>query len=51
MSKRKAKRIPVELPAWAAASLARRAALIGVPAQDLIKLWLVERLQREGITA
>ncbi len=44
-------KLEVDLPAWAAASLARRATLIGVPRQSLIKVWLVERLQREGLTA
>ena len=42
-------KLEVELPAWAAASLARRAALIGVPAQDLVKVWIVERLSAGGV--
>lgn len=39
-----AAKLEVELPAWAAASLARRAALIGVPVQDIIKVCLAEKL-------
>lgn len=39
-------KVPVDFPAWVADALTREANRIGVMRQDLIKLWIVERLER-----
>ena len=43
------KRINLDFPSWAADSLDREAARIGVTSQSIIKVWLVERLKAEGV--
>ena len=42
------KRINVDFPTWVVESLDREAARIGVTRQSIIKVWLVERLQKEA---
>ncbi|RFF27888.1 MULTISPECIES: type II toxin-antitoxin system BrnA family antitoxin [unclassified Wenzhouxiangella] len=42
------KRINVDFPAWVVESLDREATRIGVTRQSIIKVWLVERLQKEA---
>lgn len=41
-------KVNVDFPEWVVGALDRAAELRGVPRQSLIKVWLVERLQREG---
>ena len=42
------KRVNVDFPAWVVESLDREASRIGVTRQSIIKVWLVERLQKEA---
>ena len=37
--------VSVDFPAWVVGALDREADRIGVPRQNLIKLWIVERLE------
>lgn len=39
-------KVNVDFPAWVVGALDREADRIGVPRQSLIKLWIVERLER-----
>ncbi len=43
------KRVNVDFPTWVVESLDREASRIGVTRQSIIKVWLVERLQREAL--
>ena len=42
------RRINLDLPAWMIASLDRAATTIGVTRQSIIKVWLADRIKREG---
>ncbi len=44
-------KVNVDFPEWVVGALDRAADLRGVPRQSLIKMWIVDRLQREGQTA
>ena len=44
----KQKRINVDFPSWVVDSLDREASRIGVTRQSIIKLWLVERLEKKA---
>ncbi len=44
----KQKRINVDFPSWVIDSLDREASRIGVTRQSIIKLWLVERLEKNA---
>ena len=44
-------KVNVDFPQWVVGALDRAAEHRGVPRQSLIKMWLVERLEREGRTA
>ena len=39
------KRININLPVWMIVSLEREAIRLGITRQDLIKMWLAERIQ------
>lgn len=39
-------KVNVDFPAWVVAALDREAERIGVPRQSLIKVWIVEQLER-----
>ena len=41
-----AKRVQVNPPVWATQALNREATRLGVPEQDLINIWLIDRLDR-----
>ena len=43
-----ARRINVDFPAWMVESLDKEARRIGVTRQSIIKMWLAERLQKQG---
>ena len=43
------KRVNVDFPTWVIDSLDREASRIGVTRQSIIKLWLVERLERPSV--
>ena len=43
------KRVNVDFPTWVIDSLDREASRIGVTRQSIIKLWLVERLERTSV--
>lgn len=40
------RKVNVDFPAWVVAELDREASRIGIARQALIKLWIVERLER-----
>ncbi len=40
------KRVNVDFPSWVIESLDKEASRVGVTRQSIIKLWLVERLER-----
>ena len=42
------KRINVDFPSWVIDSLDKEASRIGVTRQSIIKVWLVERLERQA---
>ncbi|WP_456412681.1 type II toxin-antitoxin system BrnA family antitoxin [Thiolapillus sp.] len=42
------KRVNVDFPSWVIESLDREARRVGVTRQSLIKLWLVERLEKRA---
>ncbi len=42
------KRVNVDFPTWVIDSLDKEASRIGVTRQSIIKLWLVERLERRS---
>lgn len=42
------KRVNVDFPAWMVNALEREARRLGVTRQSVIKMWLAERLQRQG---
>jgi len=42
------KRINVDFPVWVIDSLDREASRVGVTRQSIIKLWLVERLEKNA---
>lgn len=42
------KRVNVDFPVWMVESLDREAEKLGVTRQSIIKVWLAERLQRDG---
>jgi hypothetical protein len=44
-------KVNVDFPGWVVAALDREAARLGVPRQSLIKVWIVERLERAPVTA
>jgi hypothetical protein len=39
-------KVNVDFPAWVVGALDREADRIGIPRQSLIKMWIVERLER-----
>jgi len=41
------KRINVDFPVWIIQSLDKEAKRLGVPRQSIIKIWIVERLQKQ----
>ena len=43
------KRVNVDFPIWVIDSLDREARRIGVTRQSIIKLWLVERLEKRSV--
>jgi hypothetical protein len=43
------KRVNVDFPTWVIDSLDREARRIGVTRQSIIKLWLVERLEKRSV--
>ena len=45
------RRVNVDFPAWMVAELDREATRLGVTRQSLIKVWIAERLERNGSTA
>ena len=42
------KRVNVDFPAWMVDSLDKEASKLGVTRQSIIKVWLAERLERNG---
>ncbi|MFN8525528.1 MAG: CopG family transcriptional regulator [Chloroflexota bacterium] len=42
------RRVNVDFPAWMVTSLDREARRLGVTRQSIIKVWIAERLAREG---
>lgn len=44
-------KVNVDFPAWVVGALDREADRIGVPRQSLIKVWIVERLERGAVSA
>ncbi len=42
------KRVNVDFPVWVIDSLDKEASRIGVTRQSIIKIWLVERLERQA---
>jgi len=42
------KRVNVDFPSWVIESLDKEASRVGVTRQSIIKLWLVERLERKA---
>ncbi len=42
------RRINLDLPAWMIASLDLAATTVGVTRQSIIKVWLADRIKREG---
>jgi hypothetical protein len=44
------KRVNVDFPVWIIASLDKEAKRMGVTRQSVIKLWLVERLEKLALT-
>ena len=44
----KQKRINVDFPSWVIDSLDKEARRVGVTRQSIIKLWLVERLEKQA---
>ena len=45
------KRVNVDFPTWVVDSLDKEASRIGVTRQSIIKLWLVERLEKRSAKA
>lgn len=45
------KRVNVDFPTWVVDSLDKEASRVGVTRQSIIKLWLVERLERGSLEA
>jgi len=45
----KQKRVNVDFPVWVIDSLDREACRVGVTRQSIIKLWLVERLEKQAL--
>ena len=43
-----AKRVNVDFPVWMVQGLDKRAAHLGITRQSLIKMWIAEKLEREG---
>ena len=43
-----AKRVNVDFPAWMVQGLDKRAAHLRITRQSLIKMWIAEKLEREG---
>ena len=41
-------KVNVDFPAWVVFALDREADRLGVPRQSLIKVWIVERLEKAG---
>ena len=46
----KQKRVNVDFPVWVINSLDKEASRVGVTRQSIIKLWLVERLEKLALT-
>jgi len=44
------KRVNVDFPVWVIESLDKEASRVGVSRQSIIKLWLVERLEKLALT-
>ena len=44
------KRVNVDFPSWVIDSLDREATIMGVSRQSIIKIWLVERLEKQATT-
>jgi predicted DNA binding CopG/RHH family protein len=44
----KQKRVNVDFPSWVIESLDKEASRVGVTRQSIIKLWLVERLEKKA---
>jgi hypothetical protein len=42
------KRVNVDFPIWMIHSLDKEAKRLGVPRQSIIKIWLAERLEKQG---
>ena len=42
------KRVNVDFPVWIVQSLDREAERLGVTRQSLVKVWIAERLERQG---
>ncbi len=42
------KRVNIDFPSWVIDSLDREASRIGVTRQSIIKIWLVERLEKQA---
>ncbi len=40
------RKVNIDFPAWVLAALDREAGRLGVPRQSLLKVWIVERLER-----
>jgi hypothetical protein len=45
------RRVNVDFPVWMIESLDREARRLGVTRQSIIKVWIAERLEREGPAA
>jgi len=45
------KRINVDFPAWMVTALDREARRLGVTRQSVIKMWLADRLQQQGLSS
>ena len=43
------KRVNVDFPTWVIDSLDKEASRVGVTRQSIIKLWLVERLEKQAL--
>jgi hypothetical protein len=46
-----AKRVNVDFPSWMVRSIDQEATRLGVTRQSLIKMWLAERLAKQGVAA
>jgi hypothetical protein len=45
------RRVNVDFPSWMIESLDREARRLGVTRQSIIKIWIAERLERDGVAA